>query len=51
MRITRLSLILISFSLLLSGCLKTNVLEDISIVIALGYDAKKDHSFQVTASF
>lgn len=36
---------------LLPGCLRTNVLERQSIVLALGYDGKKDKNFQVTASF
>lgn len=37
--------------LALSGCRRTHVLEDQSIVLALGYDAKENHKFQVTASF
>ncbi|OPA78334.1 hypothetical protein BVG16_10625 [Paenibacillus selenitireducens] len=36
--------------LLLSGCLKTNVLERLSILVAIGYDAKEDNTFKVTAA-
>lgn len=36
---------------LLSGCVKTNILEQQSIVLAIGYDAKDNHDFQVTTSF
>lgn len=50
MKVTKLLMILATF-LLLAGCLKTNVLERLSIVTALGYDAKKDHTFQVSASY
>lgn len=35
---------------LLSGCPKTSILEQQSLALALGYDAKEDHSFQVTAT-
>lgn len=36
--------------LLLSGCPKTNILEQQSLTLAIGYDAKENHSFQVTAT-
>ncbi|WP_160031664.1 Ger(x)C family spore germination protein [Paenibacillus sp. An7] len=36
--------------LLLSGCPKTKILEQQSLTLAIGYDAKENHSFQVTAS-
>lgn len=36
---------------LLSGCPKSNILERQSIELAIGYDAKENGNFQVTASF
>ncbi|WP_211746080.1 Ger(x)C family spore germination protein [Paenibacillus sp. Marseille-Q4541] len=44
-----LPILLIFF--LLCGCLKTNILEEQSIVLALGYDAKENNNYQVTAAF
>ncbi|GIP42905.1 hypothetical protein J45TS6_13640 [Paenibacillus sp. J45TS6] len=35
---------------LLSGCPKANILEQQSLTLAIGYDAKENHSFQVTAT-
>lgn len=35
---------------LLSGCTKTKILEQQSLTLAIGYDAKENHSFQVTAT-
>lgn len=36
---------------ILSGCPKSNILEQQSIELAIGYDAKENQTFQVTTSF
>lgn len=49
MRKKWLVILLISCNLL-TGCLETNILEDLSIMVAIGYDVTKDKHFQVTTS-
>lgn len=47
----RLAILLLSCLLLVTGCMETNVLERLSIMVAVGYDAQDDGSIHVTASF
>lgn len=44
------SVALIAISML-TACMKTNIIEEISIVVALGFDVNKDQTFRVTSSF
>lgn len=48
MRLRLMIFLMVMF--LLSGCTKTKILEQQSLTLAIGYDAKENHSFQVTAT-